>query len=131
MSETRVHLDFGTAMDGTLNTARGKARVGNVEDGLKPYDMFLGALGGCYYATFLDIVKKMRLVYTGATIDILGVKREEVPTTLKTVTMVFTVRGADDHKAFDRAATLAAKYCSVHETIKQVAEITLETRFEE
>lgn len=129
MAKTKVRLDFSTQLDGTLSFARGKARVGKFGDGMAPYDMLLGALGGCYYATFLDIAQKMRLEYESASIDITGVKREEVPTTLKTVTMVFTIKGAKDEKGFARAAELAGKYCSVHETIKQVADITLETVF--
>lgn len=40
-----------------------------------------------------------------------------------------TIRGAQDEKGFDRASELAAKYCSVHETIVQVADIALELRF--
>ncbi len=131
MAGINVHLDFGTSLEGTLTAARGTAPVGKTEGTLAPYDMLLGALGGCYYATFLDLAAKMRLEYAGATLDINGIKREEVPTTLKTVTMVFTIKGAKDQKGFARAAELAAKYCSVHETIKQVADITLETRFED
>ena len=91
--------------------------------------MMLGALGACYYATFLDIARKMRLQYTSATVDISGVKREEVPTTLQTVDMKVIIHGAADEKGFDRAAQLAAKYCSVHETIAKVATIKLDVSF--
>jgi len=129
MAATNVRLSFDNSFSGTLRTARGQFPVGKEEGTLAPYDMMLGALGACYYATFLDIARKMRLEYTSAAVDISGVKREEVPTTLQTVTMVFTVVGAQDQKGFERAAQLAAKYCSIHETIAQVADITLETRF--
>lgn len=96
---------------------------------MAPYDLMLGALGACYYSTFVGIADKMRLDYERAEITIHGVKREEVPTTLKTVDMVFTLYGAADQKGFERAANLAAKYCSVHETIAKVADIKLELKF--
>lgn len=133
MSETRVSLDFGRAFEGQLTTHYGKTRVGRSrEEGtLRPYDLMLGALGACYYATFVDIADKMRLEYERAEIQIRGVKREEVPTTLKTVEMVFTIHGAKGAKGFERAAELAGKYCSVHETISKVADITLELVVEE
>ena len=129
MSQSRVELKFSNAFEGVLTTARGTAAIGQKEGELSPYDMLLGALGACFYSTFLDIVKKMRLEYEGAAIDITGVKREEVPTTLSTVDIVFTISGAADQKGFQRAAELAAKYCSVHETVSKVAAIRLDLRF--
>ena len=108
-----------------------RAGVGKGEGLLRPYELLLGALGSCYYSTFLDIAAKMRLKYAGARLHIRGVKREEAPTTLKTADMAFTILGAKDEKGFRRAAELAAKYCSVHETLTKVAQITLTVAFEE
>lgn len=125
MDETNVKLEFGYEFEGTLLAVNGKARIGKGEGMFKPYDLLLGALGACYYSTFLDIAKKMRLEFEKAELQILGVKREEVPTTLKSVEMVFTVFGAIGDKGFSRAAELAAKYCSVHETVARVAQIDL------
>ena len=68
-------------------------------------------------------------MYERMEIGVRGVKREEIPTVLKTVEMVVTVYGAPDQKGFARAAELSGKYCSVHETIAQVAQIRTELRF--
>jgi putative redox protein len=129
MAQINVGLQFGREFEGELSAARAGAAIGMGDGQLRPYDMLLGALGACYYSTFVDIAKKMRLEYEGASIDISGVKRQEVPTTLATVDMVFTIRGVSDQKSFRRAADLAAKYCSVHETVSKVAEISLDVRF--
>jgi uncharacterized OsmC-like protein len=43
--------------------------------------------------------------------------------------MVLSIQGAPKEKGFARAAELAAKHCSVHETIAKVAQISLEVRF--
>lgn len=132
MSEISVDLSFERIFSGELKARRGQAHIGKGgESSFRPYDLMLGALGACFYATFVDIADKMRLEYESADISVHGVKREEVPTTLKTVDMVFTIRGAKSAKGFERAAELAAKYCSVHETISKVAEITLKTVVEE
>lgn len=132
MSETKVSLKFGRQFEGSLQAQHASANIGKgMEGSFRPYDFMLGALGSCYYATFVDIADKMRLEYTGAKIDIHGVKREEVPTTLKTVTMKLTIHGAREQKGFARAAELAGKYCSVHETISRVADITLDLAFED
>lgn len=130
MSETRVKLEFGRNFEGKLTADFGEVLIGKKQEGrLRPYDLMLGALGSCYYATFVDIADKMRLEYEKAEVAIHGIKREEVPTTLRTVDMVFTVYGAKEQKGFERASELAAKYCSVHETISQVAEINLKLQF--
>lgn len=129
MQEFNISLTFGRELEGQLNATSATAAVGKKQGQLRPYDMMLGALGACYYSTFVDIADKMRLEYEGADIAIHGVKRDEVPTTLKEVEMVFTIRGAKEEKGFQRAAELASKYCSVHATISRVADIRLELRF--
>lgn len=129
MSETRVAIQFGEGFSGVLEATHAKVPVGREEGALLPYDLLLGALGTCYYATFLDIVRKMRLDYECADIEVRGVKREEVPTTLKDVTLRMTLYGAEDSKGFARAAELAAKYCSVYETVSRVANIERELIF--
>ena len=98
---------------------------------MAPYGLLLGALGGCYSATFIGVGGKVRLEYTGADIAIHGVKRDEIPTTLKSVDMVGTIKGAANQKGFERASGLAAQYCSVHATVAKVADIALTHRFEE
>lgn len=129
MAEITVGLEFGYEFEGTLKAAKTSAAIGSKEGELAPYDMLLGALGSCFYATFAGVAKKMRLEYQGVSIEIHGVKREEIPPTLTTVDMVLTIHGAQDEKGFDRAAELAGKYCSIHETISKVAQIRTELRF--
>ena len=129
MGETKVKFEFGNEFEGILIAGNGTVGIGRQEDALQPYDLLLGALGACYYSTFLDIVRKMRLEFERAEIHIRGVKREEVPTTLKTAEILFTVFGAKGDKGFSRAAELAAKYCSVHETIAKVAQISRRLEF--
>ncbi|NLC33017.1 MAG: hypothetical protein GX781_06950 [Clostridiales bacterium] len=129
MSKVSVSIHFTNELDGVMQTKHSQVQIGQEEGQLVPYDMMLGALGACYYATFIDIAKKMRLEYQRATIDIHGIKREEIPTTLKEVSMIFTIFGAAEEKGFERASSLAAKYCSVHETISRVADIKIELKF--
>lgn len=126
METQHVQLNFSQDFVGTLQTKLGEFSVGSQKGDLLPYDMVLGALGSCYYATFLGIAEKMRLEYEKVDIDIQGAKREEVPTTLEWVEIKLDFYGVapqQDNK-FARAVDLAGKYCSVHETLAQVAKIT-------
>ena len=130
METQHVKLDFSREFVGKLQTKLGEFSVGGNKGDLLPYDMVLGALGACYYATFLGIAEKMRLEYESVDFDIQGVKRAEVPTTLETVELKLDFYGVapQQENKFARAVDLAGKYCSVHETIAQVAKIT--TTFE-
>lgn len=129
MDKIQVSLTFHDGFHGELKAKNSVTKIGSEEGSIAPYDMMLGALGSCYYATFMDIVKKKRLVYDKVTIEISGVKREEIPTTLKNVDMIVTVYGATSEKGFEQTSKLAAKYCSVHETISKVADINLILKF--
>ena len=122
---------FGPEFSGTLQIARGTAAIGREADELQPYDMLLGALAARYYSTFLDIMKKKRVTYDSCEIKVQGVKREEIPATLETVSMSITVYGAEQERGFQQAADLAAKYCSVYQTIAEVAEMSYTLTFKE
>ncbi|MFW5865062.1 MAG: OsmC family protein, partial [Candidatus Izemoplasmataceae bacterium] len=64
--------------------------------------------------------------------DITGVKREEVPTWLKEVTVNVVITGATEEKqnAFLKAMQLATEYCSVYQTLSHVAKMETNVSFE-
>ena len=62
MSAINVKLNFGRAFEGVLEAKNATAAIGKDKEGkLRPYDLMLGALGACYYATFVGIADKMKL----------------------------------------------------------------------
>lgn len=129
MNEISVRLDFKNTFQGILNAGERTAPVG--QNGFRPYEMLLGALGGCYYATLVDIAGKMRLKYREATVAVQGRKRRETPTHLEWCELTLAVKGAEDKEKTERAAQLAAKYCSVYYTISQVCKIELKVTLED
>ncbi|HHU55404.1 MAG TPA: OsmC family peroxiredoxin [Acholeplasmataceae bacterium] len=130
MAVENIVLNFSNSFSGKMIAPNGEVNIGKEE--LRPYNLLLGALGSCFYATFLDIVKKKRLSFSEASITISGNKREKVPTTLETVEMDFVIKGVEkeNQDKFIKSAELGAKYCSIHETISKVANIKLNVRFE-
>ncbi len=133
MSETlNAKLNFNTEEGGTAESSTGfSVNVLQKENSLKPYDMLLMALGSCMYATFEEVFKKMRISCESTDIEIEGEKREEVPKFLKYCRVKFKVKGADNQKKFERAFDLAAKYCSIFQTLSRVAEMSTEIEFTE
>lgn len=134
MAVLTIHERFSGGFEGELQAPRAKAAIGSGEGRLAPYDMLLGALASCYYSTFLDIIGKKRLSLAGAEIEVSGEKRQEIPATLKWVTLRLSLRGAERSPladaGFREAAELAGKYCSIYQTLAQVADMKTELAFQ-
>ena len=132
MSTIEVGLTFKDGFNGVLEAKNTSIQVGGTEGTAAPYDMLLGALGSCLYATFLDIAVKKRIEYDRVEIKIKGEKRTEVPMTLKEVDIEAVVYGskAEKEKGLTQAFQLATRYCSVFQTVAKVAEMHPRIRFE-
>lgn len=126
----QITLHFQDGFNGKLEAEHAQAAVGKSEDQLRPYDMLLAALGSCYYSTFLDIMQKKRIHYDRCEIHVDGERRDAIPPTLETCHLKVTIFGAASEKGFEQAATLAAKYCSIYQTISHVAEMSWSLNFE-
>jgi putative redox protein len=130
MDVSDVQLRFCDGFKGTLNAPSGAVPIGNEEGGLQPYNLLFGALGSCFFSTFLAIATKKRLTFSEALLTISGRKRDQVPLTLEDVKIRMTVTGASDEAGIRKSAELGAEYCSVHATISKVANIELIVDFE-
>jgi putative redox protein len=129
MAVEPVRMDFNKDFTGVLTVEKGIIVIGDGEHGIQPYNLLLGALGSCFYSTFLDIIAKKRLTFDGATLVITGTKREEIPRTLNTVQVKMTIKNASNQTQFLRSVELGRQYCSVHETLSKVAVITFTVDF--
>jgi len=112
-----------------LENDRATVKIGSEEGEFFPYDFLLGALSACFHSTLVDILIKSKVEIPPIEIVVTGEKRKEIPTTLKWVNLEITVFGEVNEKQFLRYVDLAAKYCSVHETISKVATMTHEVKF--
>jgi len=132
MAMQQVSVEFDYDFVGTLTTEKGQVNLGMQDGGMSPYNLLLGGLASCLYATFLEIAMKKKITFEKTEIEILGDKREEVPTTLKETSVILTVTGADgkSHRGLEKALDLAAKYCSIYQTISQVSKMSHEIKFQ-
>lgn len=123
MTLQRVELSFQQEFKGQLTAENHTVDIGTEKGSLAPYDMLLGALASCYYSTFLDVTVKKRISFDKAEIIVTGEKREEIPTTLKWVNLDIKIHGAKSQNGIIKAGEMAAKYCSVYQTIAHVADM--------
>ena len=127
----QVKVSFIKSSDGLLESKNGKAEVSFRGNGLEPYELFLGGYASCLHATFKGIVAKKKLTFDSAVYDVVGVKRELVPTMLETLTTVVTITGVEEskQKAILKSMEMAERYCSISALISKVAEMKSEIIF--
>jgi putative redox protein len=131
MALDKIIMNWKNEFVGTMITPTGSIDVGDAEGAMKPYHMMFGALGACFYSTFVNVANKKRLVFSKATLEIEGTKREEMPKTLDYVKMTLTIYGAEKKDQFLRSVDYGIQYCSVHATISEVANIETEVIFKD
>lgn len=127
----QIKLAFDNGTEGILESSNGKTEVSYTGKGLAPYDLFLGGYASCLHATFKGIVAKKKLSFENVEYDVVGVKRELVPTLLETVTTVVTITGVEEskQKAIHKSMEMAERYCSISALINTVAEMKSEIIF--
>jgi putative redox protein len=130
MAIDKIDFEWANSFQGIMQSPSGHVHIGTNDGEMRPYHLLFGALGSCFYHTFLSVVEKKRLSFSGARMEISGTKREEVPTTLEHVVIRMTIINPSNEEQFLKSAQLGAKYCSIHETISKVATIDLEVSFE-
>jgi len=117
-------VDFNSRFEGKLQLREGQLNIGLSANEARPYDLLQGALVSCLHSTFLDILEKKRLSIEFAHYEVEGEKRDEIPTTLKSVKITVTLPKGQEEQ-LTKSMELAKKYCSVFSTISNVAEMTL------
>jgi putative redox protein len=130
MKTDTISINFKNGFKGEMTSPTSLINIGNIDNGAQPYHLLYGALGSCFYATFLSVADKMRLSFQNATVEVSGTKRETLPTTLDYVKIELTIVNPNDEEKMLKAAQLGAKHCSIHETISKVATIDLVVNFE-
>ncbi|MDD2259038.1 MAG: OsmC family protein [Bacilli bacterium] len=121
----KITLNFSNGYHGEVIAPRGTLNIGTEENTFAPYNLLYGALGSCYYATFLSMAKKMKLDIIEAKVVISGEKKDDDIATLAHVLVDVQIKSPSDEKKLIRSAELGAKYCSIYNTISQIAEMEL------
>lgn len=126
-----VNVAFDSNHEGVLESANASTKISFRGNGLEPYELFLGGFASCLHATFIGIAKKKRLHFDAVTYNVVGNKRDEVPTLLNHVKTTIVMSGVpvEQQKAIEKSMALAEKYCSISATINKIAEMEFVIEF--
>lgn len=121
-----------TASSGGTLVVDGAPDVGGEGRGMRPMELLLSSVASCSAMDVLKILRQQKEPLEGLSVEIEGVRRDQVPSPFARMKMIFVVRGngLDAHKV-QRAVGLAVdKYCSARATLDAGVEITWEARLE-
>ena len=128
-TEVSARIRFGSDFNGQLKLAEGEVAIGTQADQAKPYDLLQAALAACLHSTFLDILTKKRLSIESCTYEVHGIKQDEVPTVLREVHVRVILPPHDKEDQIRKSMDMAARYCSVFNTLSKVASMHLDVIF--
>lgn len=129
-SRTHIKTVYGNKEGQLINDFGTSLPLGVGENKFSPYQMLLGALSYCLFLTYESLAEKMGVEHTSVEIDVTGVKRDDKVGTLEHVMVDVLAKGVNDQKKFERSFEIATRYCSVFNTISQVAKIEWKISYE-
>lgn len=124
--ETKISAIFNEEQLFFIDENNNKHRF---EEGCGPYHFLLGALSGCFYMTLREIANKMKVSFSRVEIDISCTKRQSAPTTMDYCLLKIRVVGVEEKAKFESACEKTSRYCSIFQTLKQVATMEYEIEF--
>jgi putative redox protein len=100
--------------------------IGGTNQGMRPMQMLLSAMGGCSAIDVINILKKQKEPLRDIKITVTGEREKDaVPSLFVEVHAHFRLYGDIDHDKASRAISLSVdKYCSVAKTMSHKAKIT-------
>lgn len=122
--------DYGFEIKDSLNhliQTDSSNKDGGNDNGFRPMQLVLAALGSCSAIDIVSILKKQRQELSDMSIVIEGEREQDViPSLWKKIVLNFTLKGNIDKDKANRAVELSVqKYCSVAETLRRAGtEIT-------
>lgn len=113
-----VHFEASTEQSTVKVNIDGPESIGGEGKGVRPMELVLMALGSCASFDLAMILKKQRQEPEDIQVEVVGERREEIPTIFTKIHITFTFTGTIDEEKAQKAAELAVKkYCSVHDML--------------
>ena len=131
MKADQVTLTFDTQFKGTMTSPTSTVALGSQPNGAMPYHLLFGALASCFYSTFLSVATKKRLTFSRVNLTVNGTKRDDTPPTLSEVVIDVEIINPSDKEGLIKSVELGGHYCSIHETISKVTQITTHVTFKQ
>lgn len=100
--------------------------IGGTNQGMRPMQLLLSAMGGCSSIDVISILKKQRQPLRDIKVTVTGEREPDaVPSLYTEVHAHFRLYGELDREKAEKAVSLSVeKYCSVAKTLEATAKVT-------
>jgi putative redox protein len=100
------------------------ASIGGTDKGLRPMELLAGSLASCISIDVLLILTKQRISTDSYTVEIVGERKEGIPSPFEKIDLVFKLKNEANRPKIERAVSLAIeKYCSVASSLNEQIKI--------
>jgi putative redox protein len=115
-----------TNESGNLIVMDASKNIGGEENGFRPTQLLLAAVGGCTAIDVIMILKKQRQEIESFEVEVDGEKEKvEEYSLFRDIVLHYKLKGKIDRDKAERAIQLSLdKYCSVSKTLEATAKIT-------
>ncbi|MCS5697138.1 OsmC family protein [Desulfofundulus thermocisternus] len=99
---------------------------GGMNQGVRPMELLLMALGGCSGIELAHILKKMRVQFDSLLIEVEGKRAEDHPKVFENINIVYKLTGPNlpPEKVYHALKLTDEKYCSVSNMVNKAAAIS-------
>jgi len=106
----------------------GPEKMGGVDAGMRPMELFLVSLAGCAAMDVVHILTRQREPLEDLSIHVEGTRADAVPAVYERIHLRFDATGEVLRKKLDRAVALSVdKYCSVRSMLRDEVVVTHST----
>jgi putative redox protein len=100
--------------------------IGGTNQGMRPMQMLLAAMGGCSSIDVINILKKQKQDLKDIKVTVTGEREKDaIPSLFTDVHVTFKLFGNLDKDKVNKAVSLSVeKYCSVAKTLEAKAKVT-------
>ncbi len=101
---------------------------GDLEKGVSPKALLLSGLAGCTGIDVVDILGKMKVAFSGLTVEAAAEQTEEHPRVFKDISLIFRLKTMEDNRGkVIKAINLSMdKYCGVAAMLRKNSSIQYE-----
>ena len=104
--------------------ADGPPKLGGKNSGPRPMELMLASVATCSGIDVVEIMRKGGRNFDGVSVAVEGQRADAVPAVFTSISMVFSIPGAERRHA-ERAVQLSVeKYCSALRTLDETAKIS-------
>lgn len=119
-------MSFQSQVDNHTISLDAEDVFGGRNRGSRPKPLMLTALGGCTAMDVVSLLNKMRVPFTGLTVDVSAELTEEHPKVYQNVMVTYKVKGTglDPEKVEKAVALSQEKYCGVIAMFKSFSTVS-------